>query len=105
MPAVIPSVRRPGGFENQAHVGDSILVTKTFTQLTTVGNGTITGAMVAGGIVRRTGPTAAFTDTFDTAQNILNALKGNAPFPETMVGMSVDFYMTLGVAFAATIAA
>jgi hypothetical protein len=105
MPAVIPSVRRPGGFEDQAYPGDSILSTKVFSQITTVGNGTLTGAAIAGGLIRRTGPTAAYTDTFDTSQNILTALRGNSPLPETMVGLSAELYIANGVAFAATIAA
>jgi hypothetical protein len=42
--------------------------------LTTAGAGTVTGAMIAAGLLRRTGPGAGFTDTFDTATNILAAL-------------------------------
>lgn len=43
----------------------------------TAGN-TITGAMMASGIIWRTGPTAGFTDTTDTADNILAALGGSS---------------------------
>jgi hypothetical protein len=43
-------------------------------QLTTVGNGTLTGALLTGRNITRTGPTSAFTDTTDTASNILSAL-------------------------------
>lgn len=52
------------------------------TNLTTVGAGTITGAGIAGGVTNRTGSTAAFTDTVDTAANIIAAL------PNAQVGQS-----------------
>lgn len=47
--------------------------------LTTAGAGTVTAAMIANGIVRRTGPAGGFTDTFDTSTNIITALLGGAP--------------------------
>lgn len=43
------------------------------TTITTVGNGTLTAAALVGGQISRSGPTAAFTDTTDTAANILTA--------------------------------
>lgn len=46
--------------------------------LTTVGAGTWTGAAIASGIIRRTGPVGGYIDTTDTSTNILNALAGNA---------------------------
>lgn len=55
--------------------GESILAGA----LTTVGAGTWTGAMIATGIIRRTGPVGGYTDTTDTSENILAALRGNAP--------------------------
>lgn len=45
--------------------------------LTTVGAGSITAAMIASAILSRTGPVGGFTDTVDTAQNIVNAFSGN----------------------------
>lgn len=46
--------------------------------LTTVGNGTITAALLQGLIVSRGGSqTGAFTDTTDTAANIISAFGGN----------------------------
>ena len=45
--------------------------------LTTVGAGTILAAMIGGGFVTRTGSTAAFTDTTDTAA-LINTLMGLA---------------------------
>lgn len=53
------------------------------TTITTAGNGTLTAAGLVGGQIVRTGPTAAFTDTTDTAANIVTALGGfvaNATF-------------------------
>ena len=44
------------------------------TSITTAGNGTLTAAAMVGGQIARTGPTAAYTDTTDTAANIVTAL-------------------------------
>ncbi len=44
------------------------------TAISTVGAGTLSAAALVGGIVTRTGSTAAFTDTTDTAANIIAAL-------------------------------
>lgn len=65
------------------------------TALTTVGAGTITGSGIAGGVTNRTGSTAAFTDTTDTAANIIAAL------PNANVGQSflyTYYNNTLGLA-------
>ena len=49
--------------------------------LTTVGNGTLLASAIATQIVNRSCPTAAFTDTTDTAANIIAAaLPGSLPF-------------------------
>jgi hypothetical protein len=57
-------------------LGDVMDTQEQFTALTTVGAGTITAAMIAGGALKRTGPVGGFTDTFDTVQNIITALSG-----------------------------
>lgn len=44
------------------------------TVISTVGNGTLTAAALVGGQINRSGPTAAYTDTTDTAANIVAAL-------------------------------
>lgn len=49
------------------------LTAPTETALTTVGAGTITAAGIAGSITGRSGSTTAFTDTTDTAANIIAA--------------------------------
>lgn len=74
-------------------LSDSIL--PAVTNLTTVGAGTITAAGIAGGVTNRTGSTAAYTDTTDTAANIVLAL------PNPQIGQSffyTYFNNTLGLA-------
>lgn len=44
--------------------------------VTTVGNATLTAANLLGGFITRSGPVGAFTDTTDTAANIIAALFG-----------------------------
>ncbi|MHB8272531.1 hypothetical protein [Bradyrhizobium sp.] len=69
------------------------------TALTTVGNGTLTAAAITGGQVARTGPTSAFTDTTDTAANIVTALGGFES------GETFFFYYKNATTWPATIAA
>lgn len=45
--------------------------------LTTVGAGTWLGAAIASGTVTRSGPVGGYTDTTDTADNVIAALAGN----------------------------
>lgn len=47
------------------------------TGISTVGAGTLTAAALTGGQITRSGPTGAFTDTTDTATNIVAALGSN----------------------------
>ena len=59
-----------------AHVETGPRTTKVLevvTALSTVGAGTITAAGIAGSVTNRTGSTSAFTDTTDTADNIIAA--------------------------------
>lgn len=73
--------------------------------LTTVGAGGWTGALVATGIITRTGPVGAYTDTIDTAQNILTALAGNANAANMVPGTTFRLTFINTVAFAMTLAA
>lgn len=66
--------------------------------LATVGAGTITAALLANGIMTRTGPVADFTDTTDTG-TALDLLLG-----VPAVGTAFEFTYKNTVAFAATIA-
>jgi hypothetical protein len=68
------------------------------TAISTVGAGTLTAAAIAGQVITRSGPTAAFTDTTDTAANIITAMPfligqstvlqiiNTTAFPETLAG-------------------
>ena len=60
---------------------------------------TLTAASLVGGVITRTGPTAAFTDTTDTATAIVAAIIN------AQVGASFDLTIINTVAFAGTIAA
>lgn len=66
---------------------------------TTVGAATLTAAQIAGGFITRSGSTAAYTDTTDTATAIIAALPNNA------AGNSFDLYIKNTTAFAETISA
>lgn len=69
------------------------------TPITTVGNGTLTAASLIGGQVLRTGPVAAFTDTTDTAVNIVAAL------PSFVANQTFIIRIKNATAFTQTIAA
>ena len=73
----------------------------TNTAITTAGAGTLTAAALVGGLITRTGPSAAYTDTTDTAANIVAALpefvsgatffiriKNSTPYLETLAAGS-----------------
>lgn len=69
------------------------------TAITTVGNGTLTAAGLLGGLITRTGPTSAYTDTTDTAANIVTAI---GSFNS---GATFNIIIKNGTAFAQTLAA
>lgn len=74
----------------------------------TVGNGTIVAANIAAGIITRTGPTGAYTDTTDTAANIIATIapyNGLAKGGGVQPGASFRFRLINTVAFALTLAA
>lgn len=73
--------------------------------ISTAGAGTLTGAAIATGIINRTGPGAGYTDTTDTAANILTALAGNAPANSIVHGNTFRLLFVNTVAFAMTFAA
>ena len=60
--------------ETRFQPGDLPGLGEAIGSLTTVGAGTLTGALIAGGIINRTGPVGAFIDTPATASQILTAL-------------------------------
>lgn len=73
--------------------------------LTTVGAGTWLAAQIATGIITRTGPTGAYTDTTDTAANILAALSGNNVYTDVDIGNTFRMLGINTVAFLGTVAA
>lgn len=79
--------------------GDGPLLNLTDTPLTTAGNGTILAALMASGLILRTGPGGAYADTLDTGANI------DAAYPNLSVGDTIDFWLCNSVAFANTITA
>jgi hypothetical protein len=74
-------------------------VVEVNTPITTVGAGTLNAATVVGGVITRSGPTAAYTDTTDTAANIIAAL------PNPSLGQSWELTLVNTTAFAETLAA
>lgn len=79
--------------------GESVLEQIRKTAITTVGAGTITAAALTNGIVERSGPVGAFTDTWAAAADIL------ATSPTLSVGDSFTVVYRNLVAFAMTSAA
>ncbi len=69
------------------------------TALATVGAGTLLAAAIVGGVITRSGSTAAYTDTTDTAAAIIAAVPGYS------VGQSWPLIIDNTVAFAQTLAA
>ena len=69
------------------------------TNITTVGAGTLTAAAIVGGLITRTGPTGAYTDTTATAAQIVAAIPG------AFVGPSFEIAIKNSTAFAQTLAA
>lgn len=97
MTLVIPIIKDKA-FERTLLPGDVVITNEKSSTLTTVGAGTLTGSLLASGILDRSGPTADFTDTTSTAADIINSI-GN-------VGNGTSFRLRYNntVAFIATIA-
>lgn len=69
------------------------------TSIATAGNGTLTAAAITGGLITRTGPVAAYTDTIDTAAAIAAALGG------FQAGQAFQVQIKNATAFVETVAA
>lgn len=92
--------RAPNGAERalaMAFAPSGIAGNEVNTAITTVGAGVLTAAAIFGGMITRTGPTSAFTDTTDTAAAIQAVWPG-------VVGSSFEFTYINKTAFDATIA-
>lgn len=95
-----------GALQRQVSQGDLVCGGEVINgALTTVGAGTILGAMFATGILSRTGPTGAYTDTTDTAANIIAALFGGIGNTGVQPGTTFRLTYINTVAFAMTLAA
>ena len=98
-----------GGFPRLLLPGDTLVGGENILGggIATAGNGTWTGASIITGIINRTGPTGAFTDTTDTAQNIINAAIANfgQVAPDIAVGSTFRLLVRNTVAYALTFAA
>lgn len=98
---------RPTGYatsvsERQINAGDILASGESYAALAADANSTITGAMIAAGILNRTGMTAGRTDTTDTAENVLLALSGNDFDRNVLNGCTFRFTYIQTVAFATT---
>lgn len=102
-----PMGRDAGGLERPAFPGDILAGGESLTAgaIATVGNGTWTGAAIASGIIKRSGSVAGYTDTTDTAANIIAAIAGNAGQDGSVPGTSFRLLVINTVAFADTFAA
>lgn len=86
----------------QAGPGDILASGESFSALAADANSTITAAMIAAGILNRTGMTAGRTDTTDTADNVLAALAGNDYDRDVLPGTSFRFTYIQTQAFVTT---
>lgn len=109
MTALVPIPRFQPGFRlmdgttmnllvNQVNLNTISGGTVSMSSLTTVGAGTLTAAILASGLVARSGPVADFTDTTDTGTAIDTQLGSPA------IGAAFSFTVKNTVAFADTIA-
>lgn len=73
--------------------------------LTTVGAGTWTAALIAAGIITRSGPVGGYTDTTDSADSIIAALAGNDAAANLAQGSTFRLTFINTVAQAMTLAA
>jgi hypothetical protein len=95
-------VRDTGGLQRSLAQGDIVGSAEGVgTSLATVGAGTLSAAILVTNFITRTGPTGAYTDTTDTAANIIAALGGNSG---VSAGDSYRFKFINTVAFAMTLA-
>lgn len=94
---------RDAGMPRQIAQGDIIGAAEGVgSALATVGAGTLSAALLVTNFLTRTGPTGAYTDTTDTATNIIAALNGSNGI---QAGDSYRFKYINTVAFAMTLAA
>src|SRR5579862_3907680 len=83
----------------------ALIAPLNITPVTVSSGSTLSGAGIVGGIITRTGPTAAFTDTTDTAINIINALPTNTLNQswQLLVANLTNFQMTVAAGVGVTL--
>jgi len=101
--AALRPIGRRGLGEEEMNPGDILMIGKTFVPNTTVGASTITAASIVSGNVYRSGSTGAYTDTLDSAANVLAALAGNNWAGAIVPGMGFEFAIQNSVAFVETL--
>jgi len=109
---LIKALTRDNAMFRVANPGDTLATQESPFAITTVGNGTLAAASLLASIINRTGPTAAYTDTTDTAANLMLALSipvspvglVTTASPLVQVGDTWRLRYVNTVAFAATIA-
>lgn len=105
MPAFRVTGKGADATERLSLPGDLMLFGEYKRDLTTVGAGTWTADHIVSGIIRRSGPVGGYTDTTDTADNILAALGGNLTNGNIVPGSTFRFLFQNTVAQAMTFAA
>lgn len=97
------------GLEDVIRPGDLVAGAESVVNgaLTTAGNGAWTAALIANGIIHRTGPVGGYADTTATATQILAALAGNMPAAEATPGNTfrMSFMNTVAQAMTLTLGA
>jgi hypothetical protein len=93
-----------GGLQRQATIGDVLLTGVLAAAITTAGAATLTAGAVLGGVIRRSGPAAGFTDTWPTAEQICAALRGHGNNADHVPGLGVSLRYINTVAQANTMA-
>lgn len=93
-----------GQFQRKQEAGDSAAVAPSAVALTTVGSGTITPAMCGSGNIRRSGPTAGYTDTWPTADQLATLVRSYGGMVDWSPGIGLLVRHINTVAFAATMA-
>ena len=96
--AILKPVVFDGGMQRQILSGDVVGGTEILSSQTTAGSGTLTAALLTSGIINRTGPGAGYTDTTDTAQNIINALVAGYNY-NANAGLSTGVAVQSGTTF------
>lgn len=89
MTAVVPMIKG-ASLERTLVPGDTLMGSLNIVTgaLATVGDGIWTGSAIVSGFIRRTGPTADYADTTDTASNILAAMSSSTLGPGIVRGHS-----------------